>query len=197
MHDTILQTAKNSIQYWYMPLFVGILFIALGIWTLMTPAASFLGLAIFFSIALIISGISEVFLALTSKKEMANWGWTLVMGVMNLAIGYMLFSNPALTAEFLSFYLGFLVLFRSITAVGTALDIKKYGDQGWGTMMFTAILGIVFAIILLRHPLLAGLTVVTWVALAFFAIGAFAVIFSFSLRNLHKLPGKVEKELAL
>ncbi len=126
-----------------------------------------------------------------TTKPAKSWGWTLVMGIMNLAIGYMLFSNPALTAEFLSFYLGFLVLFRSITAVGAALDIKKYGDQGWGTMMFAAILGIIFAIILLRHPVFAGLTVVTWVALAFFAIGAFAIFFSLSLRKLHKLPEKV------
>ena len=58
-----------------------------------------------------------------------------------------------------------------------------------------AILGIIFAIILLRHPMFAGLTVVVWLSLAMFIIGGFAIFFSLRLRQLHKLPGKIKDAL--
>ena len=64
----------------------------------------------------------------------------------------------------LAYYVGFVVLFRSIAAIGMSLDLKKTGILEWGTLMAAGILGSVLGILLLAHPLFAGASLLTLVS---------------------------------
>jgi uncharacterized membrane protein HdeD (DUF308 family) len=87
----------------------------------------------------------------------------------------------------LPFYVGFTLLFRSISGMVTAYEMKQYGILDWGTLMVTAVLGLIFSFLLLWNPLFTSVSVVVWTALAFILLGCYSIYFSFKLRKLNKM----------
>lgn len=94
----------------------------------------------------------------------------------------------------LALYVGFVILFRSISTVSFALDVKRYGSPNWGWLLALGILGALFAIILIWNPVLAGMTIVFWTGLAFLLSGIFSIFFSMQVRKLHKHSEKISSE---
>jgi len=195
MNKSIIQSAKNAIRFWYVPLLAGCLFIVAGIWVMSTPVESFVGLAVLLSIFLLVAGIAETIFSIVNRKDLDNWGWTLVFGLINIFIGLQLVGHPLLSSEFLAFYIGFAVLFRAIGGIGASFDLKKSGDAGWGALMFLSILGIIVSFILIRNPALGGLTVGIWAGFAFISGGITSIYYSLKLRHLHKLSGKIAEKI--
>ena len=201
MAQGIIKSVKNSVKHWYIPLIVGLMFIVVGVWTLFNPVGSFLGLAIVFTISFLISGMFEITFALANKDELEHWGWELANGILSLVIGLIMLFNPAISLVTLPFYIGFVILFRSIMAISSSLELKKYGVIDWGNLMALGVLGTIFAFILLWNPEFAGLTIVIWVAMAFLTVGAFAIYSSIKLKKLKNvgedLKDEIKEELSI
>ncbi len=176
---------EKNIKRWYLMLIVGIVFIILGIWTIATPLNAYVALSIVFALGFLISGIVELVFALYNKHQ--NWGWSLAFGILTTVVGVLLLIYPEASMLTLPIYVGLTLLFRSISGMVTAYDMKQYGILDWGTLMVTAILGLIFSFILLWNPVFAGVSVVVWTAVAFVIIGAYTVYFSFKLRKLNKM----------
>lgn len=190
MENPLIKTVKSAVKHWYIPLFVGVVFILLGLYVWSQPLASFLALSIFFCISFFITGIGEVIFSISNKNEMDNWGWMLTFGIINILVGVLLASNPNLSMISLAFYIGFVILFRSISSISAAIELKNYGVRDWGWMFFFGLLGLIFGFILLWNPLFAGLTLVAWTALGFLVIGVFSLVFAFKLKGLKRLKEK-------
>lgn len=196
MTTTFLKSIRDTIKYWYVPLIIGILFLGIGIWVFVTPLKSYLGLSVLFSISFFVSGVFEIFFSISNRKTMDSWGWSLAMGILNLVIGVMLLSTPSISILTLPLYVGFVLLFRGLMAISLSYELKDYGIIDWGNLLAIGILSTIFAIILLWNPLLAGMTIVIWTALAFLTMGGFSIYFSFRLKKLNDLPQKVEQSLS-
>jgi hypothetical protein len=140
MTTSILATTKSVIKHWYLILIAGVIFIAAGIWVMSTPLSAYLALSILFSVSFFIIGLMEVLFALANHKEMKGWGWTLVFGLFNLLISFILFYDPLISITTLPLYVGFVVLFRSITTIGVSLDTENYGTPGKGSLLALGIL---------------------------------------------------------
>ncbi|HUN54759.1 MAG TPA: DUF308 domain-containing protein [Smithella sp.] len=181
-----IKTVKNAVKYWWISLLLGILFVLMGGWVLITPLSSYLALAILFSVTFFVSGIFEIIYAISNHNNLEGWGWTLTGGIIYFLIGMLLIPNPALSMGILPYFVGFGVLFYSFMAMGAAFDLKSYGISTWGWLLALAILGALFSFILLWNPVFAGATIVVWTALAFISIGIFRIVLSFKLRRLHK-----------
>ena len=128
---------------------------------------------------------TRVIFALGNKHQ--NWGWSLALGILSTVVGVLLLLNPAASMVTLPYYIGFTLLFRSISGMVTAYDMKQYGILDWGTLMVTAVLGLILSFILLWNPVFAGINVVIWTAIAFIILGAYTIYFSFKLRKLNKM----------
>ena len=191
----IFGTINKTINHWYIPLVVGIIFIATGIYTFVSPLESYAALAILFSISFIISGASEIAFSLLNKEVLNNWGWFLVLGILTFIVGVLLFVNPAVSQATLLFYVGFLVFFRSISAVSHSFELKEYGFSDWGYLTVIGVVGIVFSFILLSNPILGGMTVVIWTGLALITSGFYSIYLAFKLKKLKDLPNKISNEL--
>lgn len=176
---------EKNIKRWYLMLIVGIVFIILGIWTIATPLNAYVALSIVFALGFLISGIVELVFALYNKHQ--NWGWSLALGILTTVVGVLLLIYPEASMLTLPIYVGLTLLFRSISGMVTAYDMKQYGILDWGTLMVAAILGLIFSFILLWNPVFAGVSVVIWTAVSFVVIGAYTVYFSFKLRKLNKM----------
>lgn len=195
MEPSFLKTIQNTIKNWYIPLIVGILFIVVSVVAFTSPAGSFLTLSILFALAFLFGGLSEIIFSLTNKNQLDNWGWTLTFGIITLIVGILLLINPALSMATLAFYIGFVILFRSISTIGLAMDIKKYGSKNWGGLLALGIIGAIVAFILIWNPRFAGLSIVVLVALNFLFAGLFSILLAFQLRKLHKSSKKISDKL--
>lgn len=197
MRKSIFKTFNDTIKHWYIPAIVGSIFIVVGIYTLASPATSYVALSILFSLSFLFSGISEIVFSLTNRNEMDNWGWVLAFGILTTVIGGLLLSNPAVSMATLTFYVGFLILFRSISALSFSLDLKDYGIGDWGALMALSVIGLIFSIIMIWNPAFAGMTIVIWTGLAFITTGIFSLYMAFKLKKLNELPQKMSEDLKL
>lgn len=194
MANSFFKTINNSIKHWYMPLIVGIIFILIGLYTFSSPLESYVALSILFSISFLISGFSEIIFSISNKDEIDSWGWSLTFGIITFVLGNMLILNPAISLTTLPFYVGFLVMFRSISSISFSLELKNFGIKNWKFLMLFAVLGLLFSFILIWNPLFAGITIVVWTGLAFIATGIFSVLISFRLKRLHNVANSIPEK---
>ncbi|MBL1214251.1 MAG: HdeD family acid-resistance protein [Ignavibacteriae bacterium] len=195
METSFLKTIKNTIKHWYIPLLVGIFFVIVSIVVFASPSGSLLALSLLFSLTFLFVGLSEIIFSLINKDQLDNWGWSLAFGIVTLIVGILLLLNPKLSITALAFYIGFVILFRSISTIGFALDVKKYGSKKWGGLLVIGIIGTIISFILIWNPLFAGLSVVVLVALSFMFAGLFNIFFSLQLKKLHESSKKISAEL--
>lgn len=181
-----MRRVKKAVKHWYLHLIIGILLILTGIWTFSRPVQSYFALTIIFSISFLISGIMEMAFAISNRKIVENWGWTLALGILTTIVGILLFTNPAISALTLPLYIGFMLLFHSIWAIASAIDIKSYGVTGWGNLLFIGILGAIFSFLVILKPALGGMTIVIWTGLALLTSGVFNLFLSIKMRKVHK-----------
>ncbi|MCG2461157.1 DUF308 domain-containing protein [Flavobacteriaceae bacterium F89] len=195
METSFLKTLKQAIKHWYIPLLVGIFFVIVSIVAFTSPAGSLLTLSLLFSLSFLFGGLSEIVFSIANKDQLDNWGWSLAFGAITLIVGFLLLINPALSITVLAFYVGFVILFRSISTIGFAIDIKKYGNKKWGGLLILGILGTVVSFMLIWNPLYAGMSVVVLVALSFLFAGLFSILLSLQLRKLHRSSKKISAKL--
>ena len=189
------KSIRNNIKYWYLHLLSGIILIAIGIWTFTNPEDSYVGLALVFSITLLASGLLESIFAIVNKDVVDNWGWQLASGLLTFAVGFLLLIKPEVSMATLPFYIGFVVLFRSLQTMGVALDLRNYGVDSWGTIMLIAVLGIILAVLFLWNPGFAGMSAVILTGILFILAGLASIVISLKLKKLHDVPHKISGEL--
>lgn len=195
MQTSFLNTVKNAVKQWYIPLLVGILFVIIGIVVFSMPLESLLTMSFFFALSFLFGGLMEVIFSVVNRKELSNWGWSLALGIITFILGISLVSHPELSLSILLFYVGFLLLFRSIASLSFAIDLKNYGSRNWGWLLVFGILGTIASFILIWNPGLAGLTAVILVSSSFIFAGLFSITLSFQLRKLHKATKKLSEKL--
>jgi len=184
MFNETVKSIKDTIKHWYLLLILGIIFIAVGIWAIVTPAATYLSLAILFSLAFFVAGLLEIIFSISYRKELDGWGWSLASGILSFLIGLILILNPQISIITLPLFVGFVVLYRSIMAIAWSIELKKYRVTNWGWLLFTGIVGVIFSFILLWNPFFAGLTAAVFTGIALITIGIFHIHFSIELKKL-------------
>lgn len=195
METSFLKTIKSTIKHWYIPLLVGLFFVIVSIVVFVSPAESLKALSLLFALSFLLSGLSESFFSIANRDQLDNWGWSLAFGIITLMVGVLLLLKPTLSLTALAFYIGFVILFRSISTIGFALDVKKYGSKNWARLLVLGIIGTIVSFILIWNPLFVGLSIIILVALSFFFAGLFNIFFSLQLRILHKSSKTISAEL--
>ena len=195
METSFLKSIKDTIKHWYIPALVGVFFVIVSIVVFTSPAGSLLTLSILFAMSFVFGGLAEAVFSVVNRKQMDNWGWSLAFGIITFIVGTSLMMHPALSLSVLAFYIGFVILFRSVSAIGFSLDIKKYGSKNWVALLILGILGTIFSFILIWNPLFAGMSVVILIAMSFLFAGLFSIFLSFQLRKLHKSSKTISAKL--
>jgi uncharacterized membrane protein HdeD (DUF308 family) len=191
MYD--IKVLRKPVNHWYLYVILGLVLIGVGIYTFTTPSESLLTLAIVFTIAFIITGVSEIIYALSNSKTLHSWGWSLADGIITLLIGILMATNTAMSIDILLLYIGFTILMRSAHAISTGASLRSYGTGG-NKVVFAGVLGMLFAFMLIWNPAMAGITVVIWIGLAFIMAGLAAVVLGLHLKNLHQKFDRVSSD---
>ena len=180
-----METTENYIpanRYWWLMLIIGILSILCGIWVFRNPVESYFALAVYFSIIFILYGIGEIVNAFASVRY-RNWGWGLAIGILDLVIGIILLAHLGWTADMLPFIVGFLLMFAGISFIGQSAQMQSYRRPNWGWLLVGGILTLIFAFLIIFHPLFGVFNIIIWTGLAFIFGGISAIFYSFALKR--------------
>jgi len=186
---TIFKEIKEAVKYWWLLLLTGLILVAVGIGVFASPATAYLSLSIVFGLSIFTVGFFETVFAISSRKSMDGWGWTLAGGLLDIVIGCYLFAYPAVTMVILPIVLGFWLLFRGFSAIGFSFELKSYGDQNWGWSLLFALGIILFALLILAVPALGVANIIAWTGTAFIMTGIFRIVLAARLKKWKKTIG--------
>jgi uncharacterized membrane protein HdeD (DUF308 family) len=182
--STLLETVGSSIKNWWWFLVKGLLLTAAGIAIFARPVAGYAGLSILFTIVIITSGIAQVIFATSNKALLKGWGWTLVSGIVDIAIGTYLAMYPFLTMATLPFFVGFWLIFKSFYLMGASFDLSDLGLSGWGLLFFGGLLVLLAGFYVIYYPVAGALGIVAVSGTAFILAGILYSILAFKLKDI-------------
>ena len=175
-----------SVRGWWWFLIKGIFFVITGIVFLLGSVETYVGSGILVCVCMLGIGISQLLFAITNRKILPGWGWTLGSGMIDLAAGVYLALFPITMAATLPFLVGFWLLFRSSYFMGISLDLQSYRISGWG-WLFAGGMGLMtLSGITLYFPSDAAVGVVLWSGAAFLAGGILSVVIAIKFREFDK-----------
>ncbi len=190
-----LRIIKKTVKYWYLGLLVGLLLVGVGLWSIIFPHQSIAVIAFVFSLTFLLTGLFEIIFAIANREEITDWGWILALGILKLVVGVLLLANPAISALTLAFYVGFIIFFRSLSTLIMAFNLKQYLVLRWGNLLAMGIIGLILAFVLLLNPSLTGVAIAVWMGLSLVITGAMSIYWSFKLKKIKTLAGKISTEL--
>src|SRR5579863_2642478 len=180
---SILSNAAAVVNNWWWFLVKGILFIVAGVAVLSRPLEGYVGLSILFSMCILGVGLVQIIFAAGNRSTLAGWGWTLVSGIIDVAIGTYLLAYPVVTMATLPFFVGFWLMFRAFYIMGASMDLQNYKVTGWGWVFAGGILLLVLSGLILYNPAAAAAAIVAWSGAAFLVAGLLSVVLGFKLRD--------------
>jgi uncharacterized membrane protein HdeD (DUF308 family) len=179
---TIISDVRQVIRYWWVFLLSGCLLVLFAILVISLPLAAYAGLAIYFVLTFVINGLFEIGFAFSNRRAVHGWGWHLAGGLFDLLAGAVLFFTPVLAAVALPLFVGFWLLFRSISIIGRCFDLPViWQERLW--MLVLGVAGLVFSFLILYNPALGVLTLIALTACALTMIGLFYIFLGLHLRR--------------
>jgi uncharacterized membrane protein HdeD (DUF308 family) len=102
----------------------GVLGVVVGVMMLRQPGQALLIVTILLASFLMISGIFEIVAAVSFR--FSQWGWALISGVVNVALGLLIWNGwPASALWVPGMFLGISLIFRGSTWISLALAVKS------------------------------------------------------------------------
>ncbi|TWT77661.1 acid-resistance membrane protein [Posidoniimonas polymericola] len=166
-------TAISSV--WWLLLLRGVLLIVLGGYALLTPGLTLEAYSWVLGVFVLADGVLALVAAVMGWGE--SRGWTLLRGVLGVIAGLVIVANPALFGIVTIWILVTILAVQMIIGGGLEIYVaikerKEIEGEGW--MILAGVFSILFGLLVLAAPLLAGRTLIQ-------VIGAFAIIFGISL----------------
>jgi uncharacterized membrane protein HdeD (DUF308 family) len=143
-----------------------------------------MGVAIYIGISLLITGILQTGTAIGFKDLFPNWGWVLAGGLLDIVFGFVLLSNPALTAASLPFVVGFWIIVSGIMSFADSFQSKKEELPLWWLGLLSGVLSVVIGYMIMSNLLFGALAITTWMGIGFLIIGIVNIVIGFRLKTL-------------
>jgi uncharacterized membrane protein HdeD (DUF308 family) len=118
--------AKNENQNWWIMLLTGIINIIAGIICIANPGITALFFVVLIGISWLITGLMEIYAAITLRKEIANEGWLALAGILSVLAGlFLIFRTGEGALALVWLIAGFAVIFGVILIL-LALKAKSW-----------------------------------------------------------------------
>ncbi len=174
-------------KIWWVPLITGLIAIGLGVWCFCSPETSLAVFAYVFAGALIFAGILNFCYSISNRRLHTNWGWSLVLGLLEVICGAWLFAMPAETlAVSFAYAAGIWLLVVAINSLGEVSYFSRNNVAWTIWMVLLLIASIVFVIYFLFNPLFGGLVGWMWIGFSLLFFGVWRIALALKLRTFIK-----------
>lgn len=195
MESDIYEKTERLIKHWWLSLVVGIAAIAVGFIVLVHPAESYLTLALWLGVVVLISGITGLVQTFSTKNYFVRRGWLILASVADIIIGILLMFNSLLSAVAMPILLGVWLLYRGCAMLAQGFDLRSYGVKDAGWVIFYAAVIIAIAITVIWMPSTLGVeAVILFVSIAFIAYGVSMTSLAFRLWDIHRRAKQLGSE---
>ena len=144
----------------------GAILIALGLWSLTYPLEALLSLAFALGLGFCLSGIDTLFPCFTLRGSSLYPRWFLLLGILDLVIGFFMLTRLGLTAFMIPIAAGGWLFFTGLVRVGTSIRLRSIMIDGarlfprWWLLLLSGLALMAFACYLCVSPLIGALSVV-------------------------------------
>jgi uncharacterized membrane protein HdeD (DUF308 family) len=179
----LLQSIQQGMKNWWLLLIAGLIFILAGIIILVHPLSTFLTVAVFFGIAILMGGIVKIIFAISNRNHHQSWGWTLISGIISVVIGLVLANNPAISLVILPFILGFYVLYAGGMLISMGIHGQHMHLTGSGWIIFGGVITLLLGLGILFNPVTGVVVLTTIAGFSFIAEGITYSIIAFKINK--------------
>ncbi len=179
---------------WWLVTIKGLIFIFLGFYILKFPVSGMLGLIVYGSISLFISGLGLATFATITRKTHAGWGWQMAEGMLDILLAVILLLNIGLTAVTLPYVFAIYGIFTGVFWIFQSFFFKKNDYKFWGIVLIAGLLSLLVGILIFFQPMIAALTIVAIIGIMLIVQGFFLTLFSFEISRAHKVSVKESRE---
>lgn len=172
---------------WWLITIKGLIFIFLGFYILRFPISGMLGLIVYGSICLFISGLVLALFALVTRKIHRGWGWQMAEGFLDVILAIILLMNIGLTAITLPYVFAFYGILTGIFWIFQSNFFRKNQYKFWRVVLLAGVLSIITGFLIFLRPLIAIFTIVSFIGILFIVQGFFLTLFSFEISRAHKI----------
>ncbi|MDX2430314.1 MAG: DUF308 domain-containing protein, partial [Bacteroides sp.] len=148
------------------------------------PAESFAKISMFIGIIILVSGTSGLFLTIMNRRGIPGWGFQLAGALIDMAIGLILLINPEILLKIITIFSAIWLTISGILVLRNAFKFRELEREIWRWEMIFGIVLLLLAILILLHPMILGLTIAIWTAVAFIALGVFRIALTIRLKRL-------------
>lgn len=178
---------------WKTALLSGILAVLLGIAVLAWPAITIIVAAIFFGAYLLVTGISQVFLAFSLHVSAGGRILLFLSGAASVVLAVLCFVSLQDSILLLAIWIGIGFIFRGVaTAVSAISDPTLPGR--WFEI-FIGVVSLIAGMILLMRPFESLATLTQVVGIWLIIIGVFEVGTAFGIRSESKKAGELKEKV--
>jgi uncharacterized membrane protein HdeD (DUF308 family) len=180
---TTLKKIFKSMK-WLM-LLSGIMIVILGITMLFTPLKNLVTLAIFISISMLISGISEI-ASFYNEEKVHRSGWMLASGILTTLFAvWALFGHGIETlTTMIPFVFAVWVMSSGVMRLVGAVSLRSEGSILWGWILAFGVLGTAFGFLLLFSPVLSEMIISYSIGFMLISYGIDNIIIFFRLKKI-------------
>ena len=182
----LAENATRTVKNWWLFLIGGILCIGAGIAVFCNPIEGYAALTLLFGVVILVVGLVELIVAMTSRNYFMMRGYNVVGGILDILIGILLCANPVFTAVALPILLGIWLMYHSFMIIGFAGDLHSFNVPGAAWGIVGGVLLLVLSLFITFKPFSFGagaVTILTGVALVI--VGALLIGGGVKLRKLH------------
>lgn len=162
-------------------LIAGIVMVLLGLFVWFNPFGTMLALAFYIGVGFVLAGI---FYAMSSAEIRS--GWYLLVGMLDLVVGFILIGNLGVTASSLPIILALWCLTVGVVQVIGALELKRYGLP-WGWSVLMGAIGLGFGLLILAYPMVGAITISTIVGIYAVLFGALQLLEYYMSKNTYRI----------
>lgn len=188
----ILTQITSTIKHWRSVVFLGSLLVVVSVFVFMTPEASYLSLAVLFSALMLANGLTQTIFSIKNRKNIKGYGYYLVGGLIDLALGTYLAFNMDVTMGVLPFLVSFWFVLRSIQTFQVAYEIRKIEFSGKGWLIALGIVLGAIGVIIAMNPVIGAAYLVAVTGIAIFTMGVGYIVFGLKLRKVRMVAKKVK-----
>ena len=184
METKEITQARPSVRFWWASVAIGGIMLILGVLGFFIQDPSLLSMSLWFTIALIASGILDLLLGISNRNVLTGTGKLMVMGGLELLTGViLLFLSPSTLGGIMIYIVGAWILLRSVWMLLEYFSMRREGNSSLMILLLSCV-GLLFSAMFLIMPLFGWISRASYLFIAILSYAVFRIIYGIKTKNL-------------